>query len=351
MSTPTLKKQKIETTEMSSIKYIITHSGSFHADEALGVAMLRMLPRFQNHQLIRSRDPKVWEKADIILDVGAEFDAKLNKFDHHQKSFNEFFYSQPEKQITKLSSAGLIYKYFGKEIIQEILNPIKISDDDMSILFTKIYGDFIEAIDANDNGVNCYDINAVAKYKNNNLSIPSIVSNLNPNWNDGLDDSPEESAARFDRHFEIASELVGKIFKQFAFNVGAAWLPAKNKVISALMERTDDGIIIFESYVAWKDHLLTAEKEKNLENEIKFVITKESSGSWRVITVPVKQGSFEFRVGLPTELRGLRDDDLSKAAGIPDGVFIHASGFIGGAKSKESCLKLARMGLAESKSK
>ncbi|XBW38578.1 hypothetical protein QEN19_004166 [Hanseniaspora menglaensis] len=343
------KKQKPN--HMSAVKFIITHSGSFHADEALGVAMLRMLPRFKNHELIRSRDPKVWEKADIILDVGAEFDANLNKFDHHQKSFNEFFYSDVVKQTTKLSSAGLIYKYFGKEIIEEILKPNTISTEDMSLLFTKIYDDFMEAIDANDNGVNCYDIDAISKYKNNNLSIPSIVSNLNPNWNETLDDTPEESAARFDKQFLVASELVGKVFKQYVFNVGSAWLPAKNKVIAALEEKTADGIIIFESYVAWKDHLLSVEKERNIEGEIKFVITKESSGAWRVITVPVKQGSFEFRVGLPTNLRGLRDDELSSAAGIQDGIFIHASGFIGGAKSKESCLKLARMGLEEVASK
>lgn len=347
MEEPICKKQCLEIGNMTVVKYIVTHSGNFHADEALGVAMLRVLPRFQHHQLIRSRNSQEWEKADIILDVGAEFDAKLNKFDHHQKSFNEFFYPELEKQVTKLSSAGLIYKYYGKEIIQEILNPIKVVDSDLSLLFTKIYDDFIEAIDANDNGVNCYDAEAVAKYKNHNLSIPSIVSNLNPNWNETLDTTPEETSAKFDKQFELASALVGKIFSQFVFNVGSAWLPAKNKVVTAINERTDDGIVIFASYVSWKDHLFAAEKELNIENQIKFVIIKESSGSWRVVTVPVKAGSFDFRVGLPVNLRGLRDDNLSKAAGITDGVFIHTAGFIGGAATKESCLKLARMGLEE----
>jgi len=43
--------------------------------------------------------------------------------------------------------------------------------------------------------------------------------------------------------------------------------------------------------------------------------------------------------------KGLRDDELSKAAGISDGVFVHMTGFIGGARSKESALKLAKMSL------
>lgn len=55
------------------------------------------------------------------------------------------------------------------------------------------------------------------------------------------------------------------------------------------------------------------------------------------------KNSFENRVDLL--FKGLRDDELSKAAGIPDGVFVHMTGFIGGAKSKDSAIKLAIMSL------
>jgi len=37
----------------------------------------------------------------------------------------------------------------------------------------------------------------------------------------------------------------------------------------------------------------------------------------------------------------LRNADLNQAAGITDGVFIHAAGFIGAATSLESCVKMA----------
>ena len=38
---------------------------------------------------------------------------------------------------------------------------------------------------------------------------------------------------------------------------------------------------------------------------------------------------------------GLRDKDLEQASGIEGAVFVHATGFIGGAKSREGALKLA----------
>ena len=53
----------------------------------------------------------------------------------------------------------------------------------------------------------------------------------------------------------------------------------------------------------------------------------------------------EFRLGLPQELRGLRDQELSEKSGIDGCIFIHAAGFIGGANTKEAVLELARLSL------
>lgn len=48
--------------------------------------------------------------------------------------------------------------------------------------------------------------------------------------------------------------------------------------------------------------------------------------SWRVQAVSVAAGSFENRKSLPAAWMGLRDGQLSDTAGIPDCVFVHASG-------------------------
>lgn len=52
-----------------------------------------------------------------------------------------------------------------------------------------------------------------------------------------------------------------------------------------------------------------------------------------------------FRIFLPEEWRGMRDEELSTLSGIKDCVFVHSSGFIGGNKTREGTLAMARYAL------
>ena len=52
-----------------------------------------------------------------------------------------------------------------------------------------------------------------------------------------------------------------------------------------------------------------------------------------------------LRLSLPESWRGLRDEELSKRCSIKDCVFVHASGFVGGNKTKEGALTMARESL------
>jgi uncharacterized UPF0160 family protein len=61
--------------------------------------------------------------------------------------------------------------------------------------------------------------------------------------------------------------------------------------------------------------------------------------------MPLTVDSFENRKPLPSEWRGLRDDELSKKAGIEGCVFVHAAGFIGGNKTYEGALQMAQKAL------
>jgi uncharacterized UPF0160 family protein len=45
----------------------------------------------------------------------------------------------------------------------------------------------------------------------------------------------------------------------------------------------------------------------------------------------------------------LQDEAFSRAAGIPDGVFCHPGGFIGGARSRESAVRLAELAIGAGK--
>jgi len=82
-----------------------------------------------------------------------------------------------------------------------------------------------------------------------------------------------------------------------------------------------------------QEHLFELEAELNVTDEAKpfyVVYPDETAGAWRIQAVPVSPDSFESRKPLPEAWRGLRDEKLSEVSGIDGGIFVHASGFIGG---------------------
>jgi len=85
----------------------------------------------------------------MLVDVGGEYDPERLRFDHHQRGFNEVF--SPAYAHIKLSSAGLIYKHFGREVIS---NMTGINDDSkLEKLYQRLYKGMIAAMDGIDNGV------------------------------------------------------------------------------------------------------------------------------------------------------------------------------------------------------
>lgn len=78
-----------------------------------------------------------------------------------------------------------------------------------------------------------------------------------------------------------------------------------------------------------------------------MIFEDKGSKSWRVQSVPIDPSSFVNRNPLKEEWRGLDEAKTAEVSGIPDIVFVHASGFIGGAKSYESTLKMAVLSLIE----
>lgn len=329
---------------MSKLLQICTHSGSFHADEALAVFMLRLLPRFRFAKLVRSRNPTDWEASDIVVDVSGKYDGK-KYFDHHQR---EFFSTFNDEYKTKLSSAGLVYKHFGREIISTVISldeNIESEKKKIDFLFDKIYCEFVEAVDANDNGIDMYEGKDSLKprFKDRNFTIAGIISNLNPSWESDATDND------FDTQFEIASKLIGDAFFNYLSYMGNSFLKAKQYVVDAFEDRFNvdpsGKILVFERFIPWKEHLFNVEKENNAIGEPLYVLFPDSSNCWRIAAVPLNSTSFDSRKKLPEPWRGLRDDALSEKTGVPGCIFIHAAGFIGGAQTKDAVIKLAKMAL------
>jgi len=317
---------------------LATHSGHFHCDEALALAMLKVLPENRDRAILRSRDSALLEKAHLVVDVGAVYDPVKLRFDHHQRGFAETFNA---KKTIKLSSAGLVYKHFGKDIIRKLLAEEiggNVSDGEVEVLYNKCYDDFIEHVDGIDNGVQAYEGGTKMYYVSTSMS--ARVGYLNPEWN-------EVGAEENDRFLE-AMMLTGTEFVDCVLRNAKRWLPARRVVEDAVSKRFEvhsSGLIIrFDTACPWKSHLSDLEDEQGFK--ALYVMCQDSLGAWRVQCVNDRGNEFVSRKPLPEKYRGLRDEELAKASGISDAIFVHAAGFIGGAKSYEGALKLAIEALA-----
>ncbi|ODQ64264.1 metal-dependent protein hydrolase [Nadsonia fulvescens var. elongata DSM 6958] len=331
MSTSPAKKSK------TTMK-IGTHSGTFHADESLAVYMLRLLPRFADAEIVRSRDQAVLEECDVIVDVTGQYDG-VKFFDHHQREFTDTFSADFH---TRLSSAGLVYKHFGKEIIAEVCG----LDDDaeaLDTLYLRVYKNFVEAIDANDNGVDAYPTDISPKFKPHGITLPSLVSQLNPFWTEPSDDDA------LMQRFLIASDLMGTAFKRHVESQGKSWLPAKQFVQKAFADRfqydNEGRIIVFDDFVPWKEHLFEVERDAGMVGKVLYVLYSDGKG-WRIQAVPEAPTSFQSRKALPEAWRGARDEKLDAICGIDGSVFVHVAGFIGGNKTRQGALDMAKLALA-----
>jgi len=327
-----------------------THNGHFHADEALAVYMLRLLPTYKNSGLVRTRDPALLSECHTVVDVGGEYDASANRYDHHQRTFDTTF----PGRATKLSSAGLVYMHFGKAIIAQRLG-VSEDDEQVSILYPKLYESFIEALDAHDNGISAYDPAAIQaagltkKFSNGGFTLGAMVGRLNPNWNDPVPSDPAQAQAAEDDRFLTASGRIGEEFSRDLDFYAQAWLPARSIVQQAYNKRlehdSEGRVMVFEGQsVPWKDHLYNLEEADGTSGKILYVLYPEKptpDAKWRIQTVPVTKDSFQSRKSLPKPWWGVRDEQLDEVTGVPGGVFVHASGFIGGNKTFDGVKALA----------
>ncbi|KAI9026667.1 metal-dependent protein hydrolase [Phycomyces nitens] len=315
-----------------------THDGFFHCDEALAVYLLRQTKAFKDGDVVRSRDPKVLATCNVIVDVGQIYDPQRNLFDHHQKGFEEIFNSN--NQI-KLSSAGLIYKHFGQEILARELN---LSQDHPTVteIYNKIYSSFIKSLDAKDNGIMPFETEESPRYTDS-TDLGTRISRLHPAWNE-----PNDSEIVNER-FEEASSLAGKEFKQSVRSLIDSWLPAREIVQNAYKNRMEahpsGRVVVLEKSCPWKNHL--TECEGDSATEVLYVISQTNDGMWMVQSVGKPGLRFKNKWSLPQSWRGLGKEELREVSGIPGASFVHAAGFIGGANSRQDALNMASKAIEE----
>ena len=284
-------------------KTIATHNGNFHADDVFSIAALKNV--FPSFNLIRTRDLELIGKADIVIDVGGEYDADAGRFDHHQRGG-----AGERDNGIPYSSFGLVWQKYGLEICE--------GNEDVA---NAVDADLVSTIDA----IDCGHVDGVSE----GISLSKTVSMFNPTW---------QEDNNFDACFDEAVEFASRVLTRFIASAKGD-ISAKSIVAKAIDNAEDPRVIVLEKYTPWKK-TVHALSEKAL-----YMIYPSQTGQWRIQTVPVEPGSFEDRKPLPKPWAGLSDEKLKEETGINDAMFCHNGLFIAGAESFESTMKMASIAL------
>jgi len=325
--------------------------------------MLRQVDEYRNARLVRSRDPAILDKQDIVIDVGGVYDHEKRRYDHHQRNYDDRFDGgDGEARCTKLSASGLVYRHYGKEVIRSHYPCLQ--DEVLDMVYVKLYNRLLEALDAIDTGVEMIPKTirrrrrhpplkngefATTKGSNNNnendddeyeeieimveplwrdsTGLSSRVSRLNPRWNE--EDFHGDQPCPDDR-FEMASTICGEEFLSHLTVIVESDLLARQFVEQGVLMRkgvdtSGEIVTLPNGGLPWKNHLYELEKKHAIDPLVKFVLYTDQGGMWRVQAVTVKGKNFENRLGLPEGWRGVRDTDLTRIAGIPGCRFCHAA--------------------------
>jgi len=220
----------------------IVHSGHFHADEVMAVAMLDLLgllkcDEHSEHSITRTRDPIIIKKKigkAYILDVGQHDDPDNLLFDHHQKGFDRYFSEHAQELGVRMSSCGLLYKFLGPSIFVMFINRYMTSSTNPDVVKNRtyptdeqlrnwhehFYNKYIMEIDANDNGVSqlkdVYDNigeNEVFRYSRY-WNLSNIVGAFN---NTNTADTGKAAEAQ-DKSFLKAVTVCRNILKQYLYH-------------------------------------------------------------------------------------------------------------------------------------
>ena len=287
---------------------IVTHSGTFHADELLAVAALLMLIKNAPYEVVRTRDKSIIDSADYVVDVGGEYDPTTNRFDHHQHGG-----AGSRDNGIPYSAFGLVWKHYGEEITG-----------------SKAVADAVDIeigypVDMGDNGMDYYKL---VRQDTEPLVIQFAVAMFRPTWKEG--------AIHDERFFEMLAFL--RRLLELTINKQRDEIEGGKFVETAYEKAEDKRIVILDGAFPW--HNILAEHPEPL-----YVVKPKSVGThWEVECVCDNPFGFENRKDLPEAWAGHLEGDteLREITGVDDVLFCHNRRYIAVTRTKESAILLAQ---------
>ena len=286
-----------------------THDGRFHADEIFALAVLNLF--YPDLEIIRSRDENVYKNTDIIVDVGHVYDPDNLIFDHHQRSF-----SLKRDSGIPYASFGLVWKNYGG-----LLCGSSEATDYIDSLI-------VQAIDADDNGIDIYEtkIDGIGFH-----TLSDIIESFVPRH---VDDGAKVQKG-FDRALNFATSYMKKQIK-LAKELFEVALP---NIRNAIKVAEDPRILIFRMFDKTWLNFISRESKEAL-----FVIFPTHRSTWAIRSIPKKGKKFEYGKLLPAEWGG-RQNDFAEISDVQDALYCHNGCFLAEADSLEGADKLAVIAL------
>lgn len=349
---------------------VVVHSGHFHTDEVMAVAMLDLLGLLGYHldgtKIIRTHDPNII-KACIghayILDVGQIDDPNNLQFDHHQKGFDRYFSDYALEKGVKMSSCGLLYKFLNTRVFSWYLDRFgdHFNASDMiaepGILeswFDQFYNKYIMEIDANDNGVpqlsDMYknsDDKDIFRYSRS-WNLQGIITRFNTGGADDVQDAAFACAVSVCRdildralhHFITESiaknQSMSKLQDIVKFSRGGKYMSIDNMGLLVMDEK-------FDYTSAAKELLYRTSELRDSSESVQWVLSvlprddeknDPVNDQWQIHTVHIIGKSFQHRVSV------LATDQAKDVIGDKL-VFVHNARFIAITIGQEAAIRLA----------
>lgn len=275
---------------------VATHSGPFHADDVLAVALLRVFVDAEA-TVIRTRDLERIAQADVVVDVGGIYDPAARRFDHHQASYSGSF-----------SSAGMVLAWLSE------------SDRVRPSLADRLRSGVVTYVDDVDNGRRSPDP-AVPCF-------PAMVQALN---------QPASTLPEFDAAFQGAAAMAEALVRGLSAAQDAE--DHARDIVAAQMARAaaeGSNLILLDEYVRWKAPYFDM---GGAEHGTEFVIHPGPDGSWRAAAIPPVRDSFAQKRSLPETWAGLTDGELEAVTGVKGARFCHKNRFIAVFETREGLLR------------
>ena len=284
----------------------ITHNGTMHADEVFATAFLSLY--FGNFKVARvSEVPKDISTNTIIYDIGK------GKFDHHQSD------ARIRDNGIKYSSFGLLFEEYGLSYLK------KLKLKNTKAIYNYLVKDFIEAIDAIDNGI-FPEIKSIYKIK----TVSDVIKIFNPSY--GSNDKEDE---QFIKAVSLAESILTEELKNVIGKVEAG------VKVKKILNKTKGPILILDEYLPYEETVLTSLSGK----KILFAIYPSNRGGYGIKTIPISTTDKTSRVYFPKEWGGLTNDALEKVTGIKGSLFCHTNRFLMTASDLDTAKKLAELAI------